>query len=243
MPLHGAEIESEKQALPPTSHKSYKVLIISNLFFVLASTFYLAAAAYDVQENKTATATSTVTNLTPSVVLQILGGLAFVVVGLLDLYNTQKKVHFFLTLAGLFAALRGFYLKSNYQLSSVFNMLSAHLFLLESLDWIYSHFVKLKLDDNDSRKSSLLVAEAGDAFFFLGALMDCIFSWIDIFKAPPPPGSAQGLASASGDVVSGILWLLAALISTVLACRLGKQGFAGASGEGASMTAASGSMA
>ena len=148
---------------PPTAFKSFKILMLSNILFVTASTAYLAAAIVDYQVQEKAA----FQGVSLSWIGLCTGAVCFIFVGLLDFYNTGLKLHIFLTLAGLFGTISAATSSSNLKASLVCNLISTHLFLLESLNWIYNH-MRQDLKQNDSRRTSLWLAEFADFMFFLG---------------------------------------------------------------------------
>ena len=149
---------------PPAAYKSFRIQILSNILFVIASAAYLAAGILDYKENEKALALQ---DLSLSWIGLCVGAVCFIFVGLLDYYITDLRIHIFLTLAGIFGTVSAATSESNIKASLVCNLLSAHLFLLESLNWIYNHRQK-DLQQNDSRRTSLWIAEFADFMFFLG---------------------------------------------------------------------------
>lgn len=225
--MPAAEIASAPSNV--TEYSSYKLLITSNIFFLVATICYLAAAALDTQDVKNAEQQND-KELSASWVALCLGALCFVVVGAVDYCNTKKGIHIALILAGIFGVVAAATSKSNVTASLVCNLLSAHLFLLESLQWIWGHCMRTKLDKNDSRQYSLLTAELGDAFFALGAMIDVVLSYIYLAdKEQEEMINTQTSATTKGEVTSAILWFLAAVLTTIVSCRVGKQGFSGSS--------------
>jgi predicted DNA-binding protein with PD1-like motif len=71
-------------------YSSYKLLITSNAFFLLATIFYLAGAALDYVEKQKAEAEQ---GISLSWVMTCLGAIAFVVVGFVDyLFKKGRKI-------------------------------------------------------------------------------------------------------------------------------------------------------
>ena len=230
---------------PPSAYSSYKILILSNIFFVVASVCYVIAGALDYQENKKAESDQSVS---PGWTLLMAGAISFVAVGALDYWNTKLKIHILLILAGIFGVISSATSERQVQVSLVCNLLSAHLFLLESLQWIYRHVVKTKLDKDDSRKKSLLMAELGDFAFFVGAFMDVVLGYYYLVtnrnSGTDTLIGAQNVATSRAEMASAIFWLIASLFTITVSCQLGKQGFVGAGGGQSNLsTNTSGSMA
>jgi hypothetical protein len=124
--------QERQQPLSPSSSKktqyaSYKLLIASNLFFVLGSTLYLASALLNAQEER---------------ILETGGALYFVAVGSLDCRNTQGQMHLHLVLilAGMFGTASAATSQGSEITASIkCNLIASHLLLLESLHSIYGH--------------------------------------------------------------------------------------------------------
>lgn len=222
--MASAEIASAPKNIQ--EYSSSKLLITSNIFFLLATISYIAAAGLDYIENQKEKEEK---GVSPSWVATCLGALGFVVVGCVDFYNTQKAIHVFLILAGIFGVIAAAASDSNPKASLACNLLSAHLFLVESVQWIWGHCMRTKLDKNDSRQYSLMTAELGDFLFFLGALIDVFLSYFYLSnnKDTGAAVDAQNSATSKAEVTSAVLWFFAAVLTTFVSCRVGKQGFSG----------------
>ena len=234
--------EIESASGPPSAYSSYKVLILSNVFFVVASVCYVIASVLDYNENQKAESDQ---GDSKGWTLLIGGAVSFVIVGMLDYWNTKLKIHILLILAGIFGTIGAATSESNVKASLVCNLISAHLFLLESLQWIYGHVVKTKLDKDDSRTKSLLMAEFGDLSFFVGAFMDVVLGYFYLVGNKQSVIASQNVATSRAELASAIFWLIASLVTITVSCKIGKQGFVGTGGGGQSTlsTNASGSMA
>lgn len=224
---------SSGNAGPPSAYNSYKLLITSNSFFVFASLCYVVASILDYQENLKPVDEQGVVKL--AYLLKIVGAISFIVVGGVDFYNTAKKLHILLILAGFFGTISAATSETNLQASLVCNLLSVHFYLLESLQWIYGHVFQTKLDKDDSRTKSLLLAEIGDFCFMLGAFMDVILSYYYFTKTDEPPEgpgilvSTQSVTTSQVEISSSVFWLIASMVAITVSCKTGKQGFEGVS--------------
>ena len=85
----------------------------------------------------------------------------------------------------------------------------------------------LDLDKNDSRRFSLKVSQLGDLAFFLGAFLDVVFSYISLVHKNNISTASETETSAGFEIISSMVGVVAAVISTTMACRLGKGGFSG----------------
>jgi Ca2+/Na+ antiporter len=210
-----------------TQYASYKLLIASNLFFVLGSTLYLAAALVNAQEN--AKPVSQQKGVLLNWVFLTGGALSFVVVGTLDCRNTQRRMrlHMVLILAGMFGTASAATSQGpDITVSLLCNLIATHLFLLESLQWIYGHVRGTQLVDEDARKMSLACAEFGDFCFFLGALMDVGLAYFFWMQKETTWIATQSLETSQAEIVSAIFWFLSSVVTILISCRLGKRGFA-----------------
>ena len=167
--------------------------------------------------------------------LKIVGAVSFIVVGGVDYYNTSKKLHILLILAGFFGTISATTSETNLQASLVCNLLSVHFYLLESLQWIYGHVFQTHLSKDDSRTKSLLLAEMGDFCFMLGAFMDVILSYYYFTKTDEPPEgpgvlvATQSVTTSQVEISSSVFWLIASMVAITVSCKTGKQGFEGIS--------------
>ena len=99
----------------------------------------------------------------------------FVLSGLADFFWEKHFLNIFMFLGGLFGCISAIYLSNNDIASSIFDIISVHLFLLEAIKMIYEED---SLAEYSPRwmKLSLVLA---DTEFLLGALLDvCVRSHI-----------------------------------------------------------------
>ena len=99
----------------------------------------------------------------------------FVLSGLADFFWEKHFLNIFMFLGGLFGCISAIYLSNNDIVSSIFDMISVHLFLIEAIKMIYEED---SLAEYSPRwmKLSLVLA---DTEFLLGALLDvCVRSHI-----------------------------------------------------------------
>lgn len=240
--------EIESPVVPPPDYASYKVLILSNVFFVVASACYTVGGVMDYKENQKA---ETDQGHTGSWTILMVGAICFIIVGGLDYWNTRLGIQIIMIFAGIFGVASAATSESKTKASLACNMVSVHLFLLESLKWIYTSKVrKNMMDKNDSRRQSFFLAESGAIFFFVGAVIDVGLSYVYLLEhqkttVPETVIATQSVATSRAAVASAVFWLVASLFTIVLSCRVGRQGFAGATdGRQSKLSAnASGSMA
>ncbi len=190
---------------------SFRILVASNLFFIVASIFYCISSGLQLQNHNEDESIES-----PDTRGLLFGGaLCFVIVGALDFYNHRPRTWFHLTL--IFAGVCGCISavaepKSNTQIA--FNWASTHFYLLESLQLLFRH-VKKKNDESKGVRGVRLVA---DAEFFLGAVLDVVLSYVYAVRQDEPTSAA----AVKVDMVSCMFWLIAALLTTALSLYLGK---------------------
>ena len=101
-------------------------------------------------------------------VVYFLASFCFVLSGLADFYREKHFLNIFMFLGGLFGCISAIYLFNNDSASSKFNVISAHLFLLEAIKMFYEED---SLAENAARwmKWSSVLA---DIEFLLGSIVD-----------------------------------------------------------------------
>lgn len=193
---------------------SFRVLMASNLFFLLASVLYLISSGLQLQNHNNKDETIETGD---SRGLLFGGAFCFVVVGAFDYYNHIPRTCFHLTLifAGVFGCISAVAEpKSN--TSIAFNWASTHFYLIESLQLLYRHGKKGKEESKTVRGVRLIA----DVEFFLGSVLDVVLSYVHAVRQNEPTSTAV----MRTDFVSCTFWLIAALLTNALGFYVGKEG-------------------
>ena len=191
---------------------SFRLLVASNLFFLIASILYCISSGLQLQNinNRDETIESG-----DSRGLLFGGAFCFVIVGAFDYYNHRPRTWFHLTLifAGIFGCISAIAEpKSN--TSILFNWASTHFYLIESLQLLYRH-VKKKKDETQTVRGLRLVA---DVEFFLGSVLDIVLSYVHIMHKD----EETSVTAMKTDLVSCMFWLIAALLTNAICLYVGK---------------------
>jgi hypothetical protein len=202
---------------------SYKLVLMSNGFFLAASVFYLIASISEMQQNQTPVE---VENLSLAWAMLCLGALGFVVVGMLDFYNDRHWFSVSLIFAGIFGFVSAILNRSNIKASIVLNFLSVHLFVLEALKWIYSHY---SLSRSDKWVKTLWTA---DFFFLLGAVMDVLLGYAYIVGTEPgdPAAATKTARTDRGELASAFFWVISSLLTLTVTLSVKEKGLGGKDG-------------
>ncbi|GAX21176.1 hypothetical protein FisN_14Hh388 [Fistulifera solaris] len=207
---------------------SFRLLVASNFFFLLASILYCISSGLQLQNinNNDETIESG-----DSRGLLFAGAFCFVIVGAFDYYNHRPRTWLHLTLifAGVFGCISAVAEpKSN--TSVAFNWASTHFYLLEALQLLYRN-VKKRKDESQTIRGLRLVA---DVEFFLGAVLDICLSYVHIVRKD----EETSITAMKTDLVSCMFWLIAALLTNALCLFVGKDGVKVPKEETASMSPA-----
>jgi hypothetical protein len=208
----------------------------SNMFFILASTMYLVLSVYDFQwEAMVETLPDAVVNAEDDAVWEEYGiaddyvfetprsqvmvsqymiiyfsaSVAFVILGILDFF--KYRMHFvgiFFVLAGIFGVLAALFVEKDEDLSATFDLISSCLFFTEAIQMF------VERPHHNTYKFWLRTA---DIFFCTGATLDVITASLGKFKE-------YNLPLSSVDVFTSCLWLICALIYTIVMVCLYKRG-------------------
>lgn len=153
-----------------------------------------------------------------------IGAVGFVVCGLLEFCNEMGAFHVFLIFAGIFGFIAEVLDGYKYPSSVHFNFLSNHMFLFESIKVFLQH--KKFIENKVVWITALLI---GDFFFFVGATMDTVLSWIYIlgtFKGGNEVSVyltvTRNPTQKEAELASAIFWLISSLLTTAVYMRMGK---------------------
>ena len=124
--------------------------------------------------------------------LYILGALFFAIVGLLDLIRFFDFLNIVLVLAGIAGMVSA--LSTSYEVATTWDFISVHLFVVEAINLLLRHH----------DYEGVACFRIGDICFLMGALLDCIGSYVGI-------AGREGLWVIQMDVFACCLWLLSAL--------------------------------
>ncbi|KAK1748175.1 hypothetical protein QTG54_000114 [Skeletonema marinoi] len=122
----------------------------------------------------------------------IMGALFFVFVGLLDLIRYFDCLNMVLVLAGVAGMISA--LSKTYQARTIWDFVSVHMFFIEAINLLL----------RKHNYEGVACFRIGDVCFLIGALLDCIGSYVGIAEH-------EGLWVIQMDVFSCCLWLFSAL--------------------------------
>lgn len=140
-------------------------------------------------------------------ILYFFAALSFVFVGFLDLFREKHIFHIAMILAGFFGVLSAVYVEENFHLSDIFNSVSVHLYLLESITLFGAHkrFGPISVEAPNWMK---FLTMSGDLGFILGAFIDVVLSYFFLFDDTVTWDIGIMIASISAAVA----WLHCSLV-------------------------------
>lgn len=195
---------------PPPQAKSYKVAVVADWFFIVASVAYLVGAIVALKEEYSDLEWIAI----------CLGALGFVIVGGLELFNHQGMFHIFLLLAGFFALASTILQQVSTQqnASITLNFIANHLYLLEALKVLQVHF--------GLTHTWIRTLQFADFCFFLGALIDVILSYIYLLGKDNDDTNIilESTTPAQAELASAIFWVVSSILTTMVLYRVGKEG-------------------
>jgi hypothetical protein len=135
--------------------------------------------------------------------LYFAGALCFVCSGLLDCIKEPGWLGVVLILAGAFGLASAMLVEKNVYQSAVLNSVSVHLFLLEALGLFFERGANGAIFANNPTLQRYV--RLGDMFWILGTFIDVVLSYYYVFET-------DGLVHAQMAVFAATLWLACSLI-------------------------------
>ena len=196
------------------SIRSYRLVVLSNVFFFLASLFYLLSALQDFRNNKDIEDPQLQLQQQQRYLLLCVGAFGFVLVGILDWFNKKHWFHIFLILAGIFGLISEILALEHESGSEYTNLISVHCFLLEAISL---------LKEDDSYQTSTLsslrwMIRIANFCFVIGSIVDVILSYIYLNEKESLSSMERSDMLKQGELSSAILWTIAGIGYMCVTC-------------------------
>eukprot|EP00980_Cylindrotheca_fusiformis_P029989 scaffold24155_cov152-Cylindrotheca_fusiformis.AAC.1 len=197
--------------------KSYKLLKLAGICFIASCIMYLIASVQGLPSIQNEGAW----------VYSAIGAVGFVICGLIEFCNEMGAFHVFLIFAGIFGVIAEVLDGYKKPASVHLNFLSCHMFLLESIKVFIQH--KGYIQQKVVWITALLV---GDFFFFFGACVDVILSWVYLLGSAPGEDGDKTTAyltvtrnptQKNAELASAVIWLISGVLTTAVYIRMGKE--------------------
>jgi len=140
-------------------------------------------------------------------IIFLVGSLCFAVSGLMDIINERDLWHSFRLLAGVFGVASAVYISGyDFHLSNIFNLVSVHCYLLDSLTMFrHDRCCAVTMEAGKWTNKHLLI---GDFAYFSGSVIDVVCAYLWVFDST----SDWDVTLTIFALIGSILWLICAVI-------------------------------
>ncbi|KAL3784731.1 hypothetical protein ACHAW5_001598 [Stephanodiscus triporus] len=137
----------------------------------------------------------------------LVGSLCFAIAGMLDIINERDLWHSFRLLAGVFGVASAVYISGiDFHLSNIFNLVSVHFYLLDSLTMLrHDRCCAVTMESGKWTKRYLLF---GDLAYFSGSVIDVVCAYLWVFDNT----SDWDVTLTIFENFGSALWIICALI-------------------------------